>query len=78
MGRTTDRRFLGGAVAAFLMLAAHTSPEPADAATPHGGHRGIEPGKIHPDLWLPDTEGKVRTLSDFGGRKLLVFHFASW
>jgi hypothetical protein len=62
--------------AAAVMLTAGSLPDASGA--PHGGHRGFKPGHTHPDLWLPDTEGKVRKLSDFGGAKLLIFHFASW
>jgi hypothetical protein len=63
---------LAALAAAGVMMAAGAG------AAPHGGHRGFKPGHTHPDLWLPDTEGKVRKLSDFGGAKLLIFHFASW
>lgn len=40
---------------------------------------GTRPGQIHPDFDLPrvDVDGDLR-LSALRGRKLLVFHFASW
>ncbi len=75
--RSVARRLLTGVAAAALMLGAGATPDAA-GTPPHGGHLGVAPGKIHPDLWLPDTAGRVRKLSDFSGHKLLVFHFASW
>ena len=74
--RTLARRLLAGLAAGALMLANGEVPEASSA--PHGGHVGVAPGKDHPDLWLPDTDGRVRKLSDFSGKKLLIFHFASW
>ena len=43
-----------------------------------GTARGVRPGQLHPDLWLPDLDGTLRRLSEFGGRKLFIFNFASW
>jgi hypothetical protein len=40
--------------------------------------RGVAAGQVHPDPRLPDVDGTVHRLSEWGGRKLLVFHFASW
>ena len=35
--------------------------------------------EIHPDFELPSIdENKLVKLSDFRGKKLLLFHFASW
>lgn len=40
---------------------------------------GMGRGQFHPDRPLPDLEGKPRRLSELaGGKKLIVFHFASW
>ena len=35
-------------------------------------------GKAYPDFVLPDLDGKLVRLSDFRGKKVLLFHFASW
>jgi len=75
--RHTTRRLWAAAAGAAVMLAAGGAPDAAGAA-PHDERTGVAPGRRHPDLWLPDTEGRVRKLSDFGGTKLLLFHFASW
>jgi len=32
----------------------------------------------HPDVALPDLDGKIRRISEFRGKKLLLFNFASW
>ena len=32
----------------------------------------------HPDFALPGLDGEVIRLSDHDGKKVLLFHFASW
>ena len=39
---------------------------------------GIEKAKPFPDRVLPDLDGRLRSLSEFRGKKLLVLNFASW
>jgi len=39
---------------------------------------GIIPGNIAPDFTLPDLDGNLVSLSDFRGKKTLVFIWASW
>jgi hypothetical protein len=39
---------------------------------------GIQLGDIHPDFTLPDLEGRPVRLSDYRGKKLLIFMWASW
>lgn len=39
------------------------------------GHR---PGQVYPDFELPLLDGGKARLSDFRGKKVLLFHFASW
>lgn len=39
---------------------------------------GLAVGEAHPDVLLPDTDGVLRRISDSRGKRLLVFHFASW
>ena len=35
-------------------------------------------GQPHPDFFLPKTDGSMGRLSDFRGKPILLFHFASW
>ena len=35
-------------------------------------------GDLMPDIVLPDLQGRAVHLSDFRGRRLLVFMWASW
>ena len=35
-------------------------------------------GEVMPDLALPAVDGRVARLSDYRGRRLLVFMWASW
>ena len=39
---------------------------------------GINPGDRHPDFVLPDLEGHQVRLSDYRGKNLLIFMWASW
>ncbi len=39
---------------------------------------GVRVGEIYPDFFLPDLDGKYLRLSDFRGKKVFLFHFASW
>ena len=38
----------------------------------------VEEGSAYPDFVLPTVDGEVLRLSDFRGKKILLFHFASW
>jgi peroxiredoxin len=35
-------------------------------------------GEIAPDIALPSLDGRIIRLSDFRGKRLLVFMWASW
>ena len=38
-----------------------------------------KPGTVHPEFELPSIDGtQMHKLSDYKGKKLLLFHFASW
>jgi hypothetical protein len=39
---------------------------------------GIRAGQAHPDFMLPKIDGGHGRLSDYRGKKILLFHFASW
>ena len=39
---------------------------------------GIEEGQAYPDFLLPTLDNKRARLSDYRGKKILLFHFASW
>jgi len=39
---------------------------------------GLSVGKRFPDFLLPNVEGGFGRLSDYRGKKVLVFNFASW
>jgi hypothetical protein len=39
---------------------------------------GQEVGDIYPDFHLPRLDGTKGMLSDYRGKKVLLFHFASW
>ena len=39
---------------------------------------GTAQGQMYPDFVLPSLAGKEIRLSDYRGKKVLLFHFASW
>ena len=39
---------------------------------------GRRTGQMHPDFLLPSLDGEAVRLSDFRGKKVFLFHFASW
>lgn len=39
---------------------------------------GLARGEMYPDFCLPDLDGKLHRLSDYRGKKVFLFHFASW
>ena len=39
---------------------------------------GVEEGQLYPDFRLPSVDGEIHQLSDYRGKKILLFHFASW
>ena len=39
---------------------------------------GTGEGQMYPDFVLPSLAGKDVRLSDYRGKKILLFHFASW
>ncbi len=39
---------------------------------------GTAEGQQHPDFLLPSLDGGFLRLSDYRGKKVFLFHFASW
>lgn len=60
-----------GALAALFMSA---SSALADERPP----LGVRVGQMYPDFLLPTLDGELGRLSDYRGKKILLFHFASW
>ena len=69
--------FLGALIVMSMGLAtpaplAHV-PSPADPP-----EIGMSEGQMHPDFYLPLVGGGHARLSDYRGKKVMLFHFASW
>ena len=39
---------------------------------------GTRRGEVHPDFRLPLADGGFGRLSDYRGKPVVLFHFASW
>ncbi len=39
---------------------------------------GVKKGQMYPDFLLPTIDGELGRFSDYRGKKILLFHFASW
>ncbi len=39
---------------------------------------GVKKGQMYPDFLLPTVDGKLHRFSEYRGKKVLLFHFASW
>ena len=39
---------------------------------------GVKAGEMYPDFLLPTLDGDLHRFSEYRGRKILLFHFASW
>ncbi len=61
-------------VAAFVLPA----PGSGTRADPTRLEIGTAEGQQHPDFALPDLDGGLLRLSDHRGKKVFLFHFASW
>ena len=53
-----------------------SAPPPASAQS--APKIGVKQGEMYPDFLLPTLDGKLERLSDYRGKKILLFHFASW
>lgn len=69
------RSFLKHSLITVAIVSALNSTH-ASAQSPQGV--GVEEGQMHPDFLLPTLDGKLARLSDFRGKKVLLFNFASW
>ena len=63
------------ALALALLVGALPAPQAQAAAPPE---IGVREGQLYPDFLLPTVDGEVARLSDYRGKKILLFHFASW
>jgi len=71
--------FVAWLVGLTLVLLGSTRPDEAWAARMHPpGHFGLEVGYLAPDFALPDLQGKVRRLSDFKGKVVLLNFWSTW
>ena len=39
---------------------------------------GVKTGEMYPDFLLPMLDGELHRFSEYRGKKILLFHFASW
>lgn len=63
-----------------VLLSTPVLPAPASGAdaAPEAPAIGTAEGQQHPDFLLPSLDGGYLRLSDYRGKKVFLFHFASW
>ena len=61
-----------------LMMPLQAQAQAQAQSLPELPEIGMEPGKMAPDFRLPKLSGGHGRLSDYRGKKILLFHFASW
>ena len=71
------RRALFHSLAVLVFLTLSAGPLTAAAAEELPAI-GIGQGQSYPDFLLPKLDGELGRLSDYRGKKVLLFHFASW
>lgn len=76
---TLPKALVAWLVGLTLVTLGSVRPDEAAAARRHPpGHFGLEVGYLAPDFALPDLEGKVRRLSDFKGKVVLLNFWSTW
>jgi hypothetical protein len=71
--RSIIQRAGAASIAAMALLAVDRA-----TAQPVEPPIGLGRGQMHPDFMLPKIDGGHLRLSDYRGKKILLFHFASW
>ena len=71
-----ERKVSTAGTVAFCSLALVLLGPAVEAQEPRAV--GVEEGNLYPDFLLPDIDGNLGKLSDYRGKKILLFHFASW
>ena len=64
--------------AALMPLCAGLTLMPVPALADQEPAIGTAVSEAYPDFVLPSLAGKDVRLSDYRGKKVLLFHFASW
>lgn len=75
----SSKVFVAWLVGLTLVSLGSARPDEAQAAKKHPPwHTGLEVGYLAPDFALPDLGGKVRRLSDFKGKVVLLNFWSTW
>lgn len=74
----TTKRVFSKSMVAALLLACLSALAPGRAYAEDRPAIGLKSGQMYPDFLLPTLDGELHRLSDYRGKKILLFHFASW
>ena len=74
----TAKRVFSKSMTAAVLLACLSALAPGRAYAEDRPAIGLKSGQMYPDFLLPTLDGELRRLSDYPGKKILLFHFASW
>ncbi len=74
----TSKRIFSKSVTAAVLLACLSVLAPGRAHAEDRPIIGLKSGQMYPDFLLPTLDGELHRLSEYRGKKILLFHFASW
>ncbi len=74
----TTQKALSRFIVTAVLLACLLALAPGRACAEDRPAIGLEPGQMYPDFLLPTLDGELHSLSEYRGKKILLFHFASW
>ncbi len=74
---TTKTRFTIS-LSGFALLTCVVLLAPGSVSAQDRPPIGIKAGEMYPDFLLPTLDGELHRFSEYRGKKILLFHFASW
>ena len=74
---TTQTR-IASSLSAIALLTCVFLPAPGGVFAEDRPPIGVKAGEMYPDFLLPTLDGEFHRFSEYRGKKILLFHFASW
>ena len=77
-GSMTAKTRITKSLNAIALLACAFLLVPGDVSAQDRPPIGVKAGEMYPDFRLPTLDGELHRFSEYRGKKILLFHFASW